>query len=98
MPQIEIISEEELANAWRFVFQVLDDRGSIRKHTLILAWADYNLWSTDGADAPAKVAEAVLTFLLSKLDANELPTKFDASLARRQFGQADELIPKFIER
>lgn len=98
MPQIEIISEQELSNAWRFEVQVLGDGGELHRRTLTLAWADYNLWSHDGSDAPAKVAEAALEFLLMKMPAEQLPPKLDASLARRRFADADEVIPQLIGR
>jgi hypothetical protein len=98
MPQVEIISEQELGNAWRFAVQILGDGGDLHRRTMTLAWADYNLWSNDGADAPAKVAEAVLVFLLGKLLPDQLPEKFDASIARRRFADADEDIPRLIGR
>lgn len=90
------MSEQERPGHWRFEVQVLDDAGALRKHTLTLAWADYNLWSTDGSDEPSRVADAVLNFLLSREGAAALPVKFDASLARRKFPDADEIIPTLI--
>jgi hypothetical protein len=98
MPQVEIISEQEHGKAWQFLVQVLDDTGALHKHTLTLSWADYNLWSPDGADEPAKVAEAVMTFLQSRLRIVELEESFDASIARRKFRDADSVIPDFISR
>ena len=98
MPQIEILSEHELGRAWRFEVQVLDDGGALHRHIITLAWADYNLWSQDGSDSPAKVAEAVVEFLISKASPVELPAKFDASLARRRHEDADTAIPRLIER
>lgn len=98
MPQIEIFSEQELSQAWRFNVQVLGDGGDLHRCTVTLAWADYNFWSHDGSDAPATVAEAVIEFLLTKLAPDQLPEKFDASLARRRFGDADDVIPQLIRR
>ena len=98
MPQIEITSELELTNAWRFESQVLGDGGELLRLTMTLSWADYNLWSQDGSDSPAKVAEAVLEFLLARLSLQQIPGKFDASLARRRFADADDKIPHLIER
>lgn len=98
MAQVEIISEQELQGAWRFGVQILDDRGSLRKHTISLSWADYNLWSPDGTDEPAIVLEAAVLFLLSRSPAHDLADKFDASIARRRFPDADDVIPRMIRR
>ena len=98
MPQIEIISEQERPGHWRFEFQVLDDAGTLEQHVMTLAWADYNLWSSDGADEPSRVADAVMNFLLARERAAALPAKFDASLARRKHRDADQVIPTLIGR
>jgi hypothetical protein len=98
MPQIEIISEQERPGHWRFEVQALDDAGTLRRHTVTLSWADYNLWSTDGGDEPSRVADAVMNFMLSRLGADAIPAKFDASLARRRFADADQVIPTLIGR
>jgi hypothetical protein len=94
--QVEILSESEMQGGWTFTAQVLADDGSLTSHRLTLSWADYNLWSADGGDQPVKVAEAVLAFLLSRMAALDVPAKFDASLARRRFADADECIPRMI--
>jgi hypothetical protein len=96
--QVEIISEDERAGHWLFTAQVLDESGFLRRHTVTLAWADYNLWSQDGADEPSRVVEAALSFLLSREHAGALPVKFDCSLARRRFADADTVIPTLIGR
>ena len=98
MPQIEIISEQDHGKGWQFVVQVLDDSGTLRQHALTMSWADYNLWSSDGADEPAKVAEAVIAFLVTKSPAGELQRKFDASIVRRRYPDADAKIPGLIAR
>jgi hypothetical protein len=96
--QVEIISEQECSGHWRFEVQVLDDQAILRRHTVTLAWADYNLWSQDGADEPARVVDAVMGFLLSRDRAGALPGKFDASMTRRRFADADTVIPTLIGR
>ena len=99
MAQVEIIAESETAGGWDFTAQILHKDGRLTQHRVRLAWADYNLWSRDGSDAPAAVAEAVLAFLMSKTlgdERDELPAKFDASLVRRRFADADETIPHLI--
>jgi len=94
--QIEILSEQEQPGCWRFDVQVLDSAGALRRHAVSLSWADYNLWSQDGADEPARVVDAAINFLLSRTPADDLPAKFDASLARRRFADADRVIPTLI--
>ncbi len=96
MAQIEIIEEQEIASGWQFQAQILNERGQLLRLQLTLAWADYNLWSPAGADEPARVAEAVIRFLLSRSDESEIRTSFDASLARRLHCDADTVIPSLI--
>ena len=98
MAQVEIISEQELPGAWRFEAQVLDDQGQLSPHRITMAWADYNLWSADGADEPGAVVEAAVLFMLSRMPARELTVKFDVSIARRKFADADDVIPQMIRR
>lgn len=93
----EIITEHEEAGGWLYEFQsVTEESGELRKHQMHLSWVDYNHWSATGSDIPQKVAEAVLGFLLSRLTIDDLPDRFDASLARRRFKDADETIPNMI--
>jgi hypothetical protein len=93
-----MIAETEGRGGWTFEAQILDDAGALRRHRLTLSWADYNLWSTDGADEPAKVAEAAMMFLLARAAAADVPERFDASLLRRRFPEADQCIPGLIRR
>ncbi|MCZ6493685.1 MAG: hypothetical protein O6933_06355 [Planctomycetota bacterium] len=96
---VEIISEREIANGWSFEVQTAGDRAARRRRlTIELSWSDYNHWSVDGSDPPQRVVEAVVTFLLSRLKTQGLPKRFDASIARRQFADADQEIPKLIQR
>ncbi len=93
----EIIIEHEEAGGWLYEFQTVNEEsGELCKHQMHLSWVDYNHWSATGSDNPQKVAEAVLGFLLSRLTIDELSDRFDASFARRRFGDADETIPKMI--
>ncbi|UCD75676.1 MAG: hypothetical protein JSV91_01930 [Phycisphaerales bacterium] len=98
MAQVEILSEKETAGGWSFEAQVLDDKSTPRRHRITLSWADYNLWSRDGTDEPARVAEAVLAFLLRSLPPGEIRATFDAASVRRRFDDADEQIPALIGR
>jgi len=96
--QVEIVAENEVKGGWEFSVQVLSDTGDLRRHRVTLSWADYNLWSADGADQPEKVIEAVMGFLLSRTAAEMLGERFDASMARRKYAEADVEIPKLISR
>lgn len=96
MAQVEIVGESEQAACWVFDVQVLDGAGGLSQHRVRLSWADYNLWSADGGDAPARVAEAVVQFLLTRMTPDELGESFDASIARRKHEDADAMIPQFI--
>ena len=98
MAQVEIISELQENKGWMFEVQVLNDAGALSRHRLTLSWADYNLWSPDGADEPERVAEAVVLYLRSRMSAEELGARFDASIARRKFPSADMEIPQMIRR
>jgi hypothetical protein len=94
--QVEIVEEREQAGGWVFEAQVIDDAGELRRHRIDLAWVDYNHWSASGSDEPAAIAAAVLRFLLTRQDAAEIRGRFDASLVRRLFEDADEHIPGLI--
>lgn len=106
MPQVEIISEKEFGigdgaagirgRGWEFDCQILDDEGRLKRITLRLSWADYNVWSVDGSDEPSKVAEAALMFLLTKQPVSEWRESFDAGRVRVRFGDADRTIPGMI--
>lgn len=98
MAQIEIVSEQEQPTGWIFEIRMLDEHGSLHNYRLTMSWADYNLWSPDGADEPQQVAIAVLAYLASRLPASEIRPGFDASLVRRMFDDADDSIPRYIRR
>lgn len=96
MAQIEVMSETEDTGGWAFEVQILTDDGDLRRHTVRLAWPDYNHWSGTGADAPADVAAAVVRFLLARDGPDALRPRFDASLVRRLHPDADAEIPGLI--
>lgn len=99
MPDVQIVSEQEDRGGWTYRVRVAgEDPAPAARCTLRLAWADYDLWSADGADPPSAVAAAVVEFLLSRLRRSELPQRLDASLARRRFPDADAEIPRLIRR
>ncbi len=96
MTQTEIVSEREEPGGWVFEVRCTGPRAEQVTTTLKLSWADYNLWSADGADPPHAVAEAAARFILSRITAADLPAIIDASVARRRFPDADDEIPKLI--
>lgn len=99
MAVFEIITEREQAGGWSYRVQTPGPKtGKLHQFNMQLSWADYNHWSATGNDTPQSVAEAVLSFLLDRLEPHDLPNKFDASLARRRFDDADQLIPSLIRR
>lgn len=98
MAHVEILSEQETPGGWSFRAQIMGTDSVLRHHRITLSWADYNLWSPDGTDEPARVAEAVLAFLLSRVGPGEIRDRFDAAVLRRRFSDADDLIPTLIAR
>ena len=97
MPQVEIISEHEQPRGWTFQVKILTRDGSIRQHQLALSWADYNHWSSEGIDPPSAVAEAVMTFLVSRAELASQSGAIDAATIRRQYAGADEAIRAMLE-
>jgi hypothetical protein len=93
LTQVEVVGEEEMRGGWTFRLRV-----GGRRHVLRLSWADYNLWSADGADPPHAVAAAVARFILSRIGASDLPPAIDASSARRRYPGADDEIPTLIRK
>jgi hypothetical protein len=99
VPDVQIESEQEGDSGWTFRLRLATGTaGQSVRRTVRLDWADYDLWSADGADPPHAVAAAVIEFLLSRLSPSELPASVDASVARRRFPDADQEIPKLIRR
>ena len=97
MPESWIEHEIENDDGWTFRLRVAAEPGDPPSpRTLRLAWADYDLWSADGADPPHAVALAVIEFLLTRLKLADLPPRIDASTARRRFPDADAVIPRLI--
>lgn len=94
MHDVEIITETEGANQWTYAVRVFHD-GRTRDHTVTLNWSDYDLWS-HGRSAPEKVVQAVFAYFSRHGPDMDIPAKFDCSLIRRQFPNADAELPKLI--
>ena len=94
---IHVTHEIEKANGWEFQVETVDRLGKPRTFRVMLAWADYNHWSPDGAARPESVAKAVLRFMLQNEPAAEIAESFDAARIRRRYSSADQVIPTLIE-
>jgi len=92
-----IVRERESTSGWAFTIRVQYE-GTARLHEATLSWADYNLWSPAGADTPSAVMQAAFQFLTARGHADDLPERFDASLARRLHADADVVVPTLIHR
>lgn len=90
-PTVEVLSEREHGPAWIFSMRHLP---SGRTHEMAMSWADYDLWSPEGAHPPSEVARAAAEVLLEALHDSGLPPpgRSDVSLARRHRPNADALI------
>jgi hypothetical protein len=99
----DVVEEREDGRGWRFGIEAAptaSTQASVEPwmFDVRLAWADYNHWSTDGADEPSAVAIAVLRTLLETMPAAELRTRFDCSLVRRLLPDADDRVSSNIGR
>lgn len=94
MAEIEIISEREIEQGWRFEVAVYRD-GRRTTHQLDLSWPDYDYWCA-GAAAPESVAAAVVRFLIEQRPEVALPERFDASTVRRRTPDIDGRIRGLI--
>lgn len=92
--RFETLHEAEQAGGWKFLVESTQGEEQA-EHAIMLSWSDYNHWSPSGADRPCDVACAVLRFLAGR---DELRLACDASIARRLFADADEVIPTLIGR
>ena len=96
MIDVEVQNEQESGSGWTFRLRITSGDGAAAIRIVNLAWADYNLWSVDGGDAPHVVAAAVAKFLAARIPMEDLPETIDASWARRRFPDADREIPGLI--
>jgi len=96
--QIEITDEQEGEGGWTFGVHVRDEARNDHRCRVHLSWADYNLWSPNGADAPAEVAKAAVAFLYARRGMKALKSSFDVAMLRRIDPDADETVPQWIGR
>ncbi|MCE9589943.1 MAG: hypothetical protein K8S99_05405 [Planctomycetes bacterium] len=89
--QIEIGPETEGPNQWAYEVRVHHGT-TTHEYRVTLSWSDYDLWS-HGRVAPERVVRAVFEFLLAREPAGEIMSKFDCSVVRRYFPEADRELP-----
>ena len=84
--QVEVISELEQENGWKFSVTFGEQACE-----LSLSWSDYNFWSPGGTLPPANIADAVARVMLEH-GPSEIPIRLDASLLRRLIDGGDQLV------
>ena len=94
-PQFELLEEREGEAGWSWTAQVLAADGSLSRHEVRLAWADYDLWC-EGRASPAAVAEAAYGFLRTHAAALAARPLVELAWARRVRAEADAVIPGLV--
>ena len=89
-----MLEERETPRGWSYRVVVGAGEENSTEHEVTLSWVDHNYWC-GGTQAPSVTAERVLEELLRAMDCREiaeafparfgeeLPARFDLSLARR---------------
>ena len=96
MSTFKVISETEEDGCWIYRFEVASDGEAGEPRRLRLAWADYDLWIPDGTVEPARVADAILRFVLESDAFQPMPHRIDSSHPRRLAPGADDRIIHLI--
>ena len=80
---IHVETERESARGWTFTV----NRGPspTDRFEIHLSWPDYEFWS-HGVAPPSRIVEAIMEAIEELRPDAELPSKFDASTARRIIG------------
>ncbi len=94
-PQFELLEEREGEAGWSWTAQVLASDGSLTRHEVRLAWADYDLWC-EGRAAPAAVAEAAYAFLREHAVELAGRPRIELAWTRRVRADADTVIPGLV--
>ena len=92
--RIEVATETEGSNHWRYLVHVHEETGR-RDYHVTLGWSDYDLWC-HGRMAPEKVVRAAFEFLLQREPARAILARFDCSIIRRYFPEVDADLPRLI--
>ncbi len=80
-PAILVEHEAETDRGWRYDIR-LTASASASRLEVSLAWVDHEYWC-GGTKSPSRVIEAVIEALLDCVNADELPSRFDAATVRR---------------
>ena len=96
MTEYTVISESEETGCWIYDVALAPAEGSGKRLRLRLAWEDYDLWVRDGSIEPARVANALLKYVLGHPAFQPPPTRIDSSHPRRHDQGADEAINRLI--
>ena len=96
MSAYKVISESEEDGCWIYRFEACPDGVTTTVGRLRLAWADYDLWIPDGTVEPARVADAILRFVLENSAFQPIPDRIDSSHPRRLVSDADQRIIHLI--
>lgn len=94
MAEIEVGTETEENNAWRYQVKVFD-KGRSYDYDVTLSWSDYDHWS-HGRVPPSKVVQRAFEFLLEREGPQSILSRFDCSVMRRYFPEVDKELPKMI--
>jgi hypothetical protein len=86
--KIEVITEEEAAQGWRYRVRLTRPDGRETEHEVGLSWADHEYWS-GGTAPPSRVVEAVVRYLVGRERERPIPARFDAATARRWWPAID---------
>lgn len=80
---IHVESENESPRGWSFV--VTRGDSPTDRFEIHLSWPDYEFWS-HGVAPPSRIVEAIMEAIEELRPDAELPSRFDASTARRIIG------------
>lgn len=94
MAEIDVKSETEQGNGWKFEVE-LHDGGRTHTYDVTLNWSDYDHWC-HGQVAPERVIERVFQFLLEREPATAIMSSFDCAVIRRFFPEVDKTLPNML--
>lgn len=92
MAEIDVRTEQEDQQQWSYQVGVKTEDAS-RTFQVTLGFSDYDLWSR-GKVSPSRVVEEAFRFLLEREPLSAILPRFDCSVIRRYFPEADEELPK----
>jgi len=88
---VDVGAETETPGGWSYEVRIVWPDGVRTGHTITLSWADHDHICA-GAVPPSRVVEIMVEVLRRELDAEHVPPRLDASIARRVIPDLDEKI------